>query len=315
MEIKEFLHPARASHVILPRDLPSFVKTRESSLWVAEEKLDGARYLLYMGSNSSQLRSRNWSVDGSGPVDKTENCPHLAKGYGKWDGTVLDGEIKLPGRLGETISIMGAGPEKAIARQKELGYVQYHVFDILSYCGQDTRQMPWTERQKLLLHVLREISNIHMVHVKSHPLSESVPTYNSIVSLGGEGLVLKQTNGVYGEGWTKVKKLITVDVVISGFTEGNGKYRGQVGAVKFGLFKDGSLVEVGQCSGMDDELRLDISVRKGDYDGKVMEVSGQEFTKDQRLRHPRFERMRPDKSPLECVWSDQIDVFGALIGG
>lgn len=314
MEIKEFLHPARASHVIIPRDLPMFVKTREKSLWVAEEKLDGARYLLYMGETESQLRSRNWSVDGSGPVDKSSNCPHLAKGYGPHSGTVLDGEIKLPGCLGETISIMGAGPEKAIARQNEMGYVQYHVFDILSFKGTDTRSMPWTERNKLLLHVLSEISNPHMVYVSHYSLSDSVSAYNTIVGSGGEGLVLKQTNGVYGEGWTKVKKLITLDVVVTGFTEGNGKYRGQVGAVKFGLFKDGGLVEVGQCSGMDDDLRLEISRSKEKFEGKVIEVSGQEFTKDMRLRHPRFERPRPDKNPSDCVWSEQISQLGALIG-
>ena len=29
-----------------------------------------------------------------------------------------------------------------------------------------------------------------------------------------------------------------------------------------------------------------------------------------KMRHPRFFRMRPDKSPLECTWKDHISAGG-----
>ena len=82
-------------------------------------------------------------------------------------------------------------------------------------------------------------------------------------------------------------------------------FYGWIGAVKFGKYdKDGNLVELGECSGLTDELRKDMSENPDKYIGECMEISAMERTRDGFYRHPVFNRMRPDKNPEECVIGD-----------
>lgn len=107
-------------------------------------------------------------------------------------------------------------------------------------------------------------------------------------------------------------------------------YRGWIGAVKFGVcvpFKKLSklpeplqdakikhlregyhIVEIGQTSGMSDEIRKMLSENRDKYMFKVIEVQANGITSFETgaLRHPRFVRMRPDKSPEQCTWEAHI---------
>lgn len=66
------------------------------------------------------------------------------------------------------------------------------------------------------------------------------------------------------------------------------------------------VLEVGECSGFDDELRAELS--HYDYVGKVIEVKCNEIFKDTgKLRHPRFLRFRDDKDPEDCTYSNHIN--------
>lgn len=68
-----------------------------------------------------------------------------------------------------------------------------------------------------------------------------------------------------------------------------------------------NVIIVGECSGFDEEMRSYASEHKDDYLGKTMEVMANEIFKDTgKLRHPRFMRMRSDKSPLQCTWADHV---------
>lgn len=97
------------------------------------------------------------------------------------------------------------------------------------------------------------------------------------------------------------------------------------------------VVEVGDCAGFDDEMRTALSFTwinkytgetcvitkdnevnnshiikshdwmKYSFIGEVIEVKANELFKDTgKMRHPRFLRMRPDKSPLYCTWKEHI---------
>lgn len=67
-------------------------------------------------------------------------------------------------------------------------------------------------------------------------------------------------------------------------------------------------LEVGECSGFDDEMRETFSRNKGDFLFTTIEVKANEIFKDTgKLRHPRFLRLRKDKSPNECTWKEHIN--------
>jgi hypothetical protein len=109
---------------------------------------------------------------------------------------------------------------------------------------------------------------------------------------GYEGLVLRQ-----GTTWLKVKPEETYDVAVTGAIEGTGKHAGRLGALET------DLGEVG--TGFSDEERQNLWLwhttgHNGIADcplaGQVIEVSCLQLTPDGKFRHPRFVRLRPDKS-------------------
>jgi ATP-dependent DNA ligase len=79
------------------------------------------------------------------------------------------------------------------------------------------------------------------------------------------------------------------------------------------------IIEVGECSGFDDETRAELTalLRQGAGEthlGRpwvksplVVEIKANEVFRDTgKLRHPRFLRMRPDAGFEKCAWADHI---------
>lgn len=74
------------------------------------------------------------------------------------------------------------------------------------------------------------------------------------------------------------------------------------------LFDDVRFVVVGECEGIDDSMRIDMSENPQKWVGSVFEVEGNEMFYDTgKLRHPRFYREREDKKYYDCTWSDHIN--------
>ena len=120
--------------------------------------------------------------------------------------------------------------------------------------------------------------------------------------------MLKRLDAEYVQGgrpannWYKAKKSSTFDCVVMGFTRGKGKYNSTIGAVVFGQFVDGNLVELGQDSGMTDHIRKQMGINPDSFIGKVVLIQGMERLKSGAIRHPRFIEMRDDKCPQDCIW-------------
>lgn len=84
-------------------------------------------------------------------------------------------------------------------------------------------------------------------------------------------------------------------------------FMGWIGAIKFGKYKNGKLIELGQTSGIEDEMKELLSDGrheiKKEYIGQVMEIGAMEqIKKSGAYRHPRFIKLRPDKNAEECIW-------------
>ena len=79
--------------------------------------------------------------------------------------------------------------------------------------------------------------------------------------------------------------------------------------IKIGVYKNGSLVEVGTIhSGISDEMKQDMSEHPGKYLGQVCSIQMMEVdSKAGTIRHGFYKHMRPDKNATDCRYED---VFG-----
>lgn len=111
-----------------------------------------------------------------------------------------------------------------------------------------------------------------------------------------EGVIVKPLNGQYEykrtASWLKMKDKQTLDLVVTGFEEGTGKYVNMLG--KLIVDYKGKAVKVG--SGLTDDQRSEIWDDPESYLDEIIEVSFHEVTPDGSLRHPVFEGFRIDKS-------------------
>ena len=124
---------------------------------------------------------------------------------------------------------------------------------------------------------------------------------------------MKDTTQPYGKGWFKVKKVVDLDVVCTGFTEGKGKYAGKIGAITFGVVNDGAFIEISQAGGMDDDTRYNMTKFQKRLIGEPMAILAQEITKTKTgysVRHPRFKQWRPDIGAADCTLEKFLEQGG-----
>jgi len=119
----------------------------------------------------------------------------------------------------------------------------------------------------------------------------------SAVDNGYEGVVLKDGNLL---NWRKLKPVQTIDLVVTGFEDGKGKYLGLTGALKCSVFTPEGYIEIASVSGMSDDERIEVSLDERSFLGKIVECRYQYLGAQGRLRHPAFIRWRDDKPVRDC---------------
>ena len=103
------------------------------------------------------------------------------------------------------------------------------------------------------------------------------------VASGYEGIVARQNYT-----WIKFVPEKTIDVVVNGFLEGNGKHKGSLGALTTPIGRVGG--------GFSDEMRDWIWEHRPWIVGKVIEVKFREMTIHGKMRWAQFVRIRTDKT-------------------
>lgn len=284
--------------------------------YAAEEKLDGARFLMFIKEDGNRFSSRHVSTKSGLFSEKTDNFPHLRNQVlSELSGTVLDGEIVTGQNVMDVMSVVGGSPSTALRYQMEHGWVKYIIFDILKYNGQSVTSEFYKDRRYLLTRIFSEYNFQNISLINSVEINKKA-FYESILKNGGEGIVLKKLTSHYGEDWIKVKRESSYDVVILGFeppeemtTKSDGSIsrsrlaeKNLIGSIKFGQYLNGVLTPLGNCSGISDEMRTTFSKNPENFLNKVMTIKAQERTESGAFRHPAFVKMRPDKNPEECIY-------------
>jgi bifunctional non-homologous end joining protein LigD len=277
--------------------------------WIYERKLDGIRCIAVRDGGRVRLHSRN-------DIEMNARYPEVAD--------ALDGR---PGRFavdGEIVAFDGEETSFAMLTRRGIESVPvfFYVFDVLWVEGQDVRPLPLRTRKRLLREVLRFDDPLRAT---AHRNEDGEAFFEEACRKGWEGIIAKRADSPYASrrsrDWLKFKCGHGQELVVGGFTEPRGT-RIELGALLVGYYEDGELRYAGKVgTGFDRPtlrdlgsrlrgLRRDASPFAEEIRERsvtwveprlVAEIGFAEWTRDGRLRHPRYLGLRDDKAASEVV--------------
>jgi bifunctional non-homologous end joining protein LigD len=287
--------------------------------WVFERKLDGVRALSTRHGAGPELWSRN-------QIRISNGYPELIEALAARGGPrfIADGEIvafdgaqtsfaKLQARIHLT------DPQRIAATGVD---VFYYLFDLLAYDGFDLTGLPLRDRKR----VLRAVFDYRdPLRYSVHRNTEGEAYYRHACERGWEGVIAKRADSRYRSGrstdWLKFKCVREQEFVVGGFTDPQ-RSRVGLGAVLVGYYQQGKLRYAGKVgTGYDNATLRALRTRlealtqpqspfadpvreRGAHWTRpelVVQIGFSEWTREGRLRHPRYLGLREDKSPTEVV--------------
>jgi len=280
--------------------------------WIFERKLDGIRCIAIRDGSGVSLMSRT-------ARRMNDQFPEIAEALEREPGRdfVLDGEL-VAFRDGVTSF------ELLQQRHRRRVPVLYYVFDMPRLDGEDLRPLPLRERKARLRRALRSGGPIRFNPHRNGEHGEEL--FREACRKGLEGVIAKRADSPYtgkrSRDWLKLKCHAEQELVIGGFTAPKGA-RTDFGALLVGYNENGALRYAGKVgTGFDHALlsELGAKLRELETDRSpfppfkpvppgthwvrpelVGQIGFSEWTRDGRLRHPRFLGLREDKPAREVV--------------
>ena len=307
--------------------------------WVFEPKWDGIRAIAVCGEETHLISRNNHDV--------TVAYPELHRLHDRVVAldAMLDGEIvafdegvpsfqKLQQR-------MHLRDEPRIEQMSKQVPVVFIVFDLLYIDGMDLTGEPLEERRRRLEELLVPSER---VQISPTTPGDGVALFRAAAQQGLEGIMAKRLSSPYRPGarsrdWLKVKVVFDADVVIVGWTQGEGRRAGTLGSLVMAVYDGDSLRYVGNVgTGFDRSSLDDAYVRLNRLEeadspfppevrrsrpelraahwvepSLVARVEHRQLTSAGRLRAPSFQGFREDKDPRQCTW-DQLVAEAATTG-
>lgn len=264
-------------------------------------KLDGIRCVAIKQNGVVQFFTRQGQ-----PIDDLVDIEdELTRNFP--DNFVYDGELLLKNPLGLPSDDLFRATQKVVRRDGIKKDLEFHVFDGLPIDEfmEGKSKLTYEQRRSELDSGIFSTSHEHVHYLPILYVGEDKTVISDIlaevVSLGHEGLMINTAKGHYvtkrSDTLLKVKEMHTIDLKVIGFEEGNGKFKGTLGALIVSY--KGYEVKVG--SGFTDEDRNIIwNTMLDDIVGTIVEVQYFEESTNQdggiSLRFPVFVRIRDDKT-------------------
>jgi bifunctional non-homologous end joining protein LigD len=297
---------------------------RDERKWGFEVKWDGIRTVAFLDHGHITLQGRNFT-------DFTSRYPEvreLARELGA-RRLILDGEVVAFDDEGRPSferlqSRMNLASDSAVRRRVKDTPVTYVIFDVLYLDGHSTFPLAYEQRREVLEAL--ELQGPAW-RTPAYHRGEGTALLAATRELGIEGVVAKRLDSTYLPGqrnssWLKVKNVDEQDVVIGGWTPGEGGRAQSLGALAVGVYEDGKLAYAGKVgTGFTEKtlallqrqlepLRRDGSPFEGRQPPKgtvfveprlVARVELREWTRTGTMRAPSFKGLRDDIDPQDCV--------------
>ena len=258
--------------------------------WLYERKFDGIRLLAFKRGRTVELFSRNRLL---------QHLPSVSAAVAKLPvkDAILDGELAWDGES------------------------RYDVFDVLWLNGKNVTNLPLEDRRALLK------SLPFTAPMKRVELVRDDNPWQRARREGWEGVIAKRKGSSYehrrSKQWLKLKVECSQELLVGGFTDPQGSRVG-FGALLVGYNEKDEFVFAGKLgTGFDTKLLLDLRKRLDALEiGKspftqaiglprlrahwvrpkiVVQVSFTEWTRHNKLRHPRLVGVRLDKAAKDVV--------------
>jgi DNA ligase D-like protein (predicted ligase) len=281
--------------------------------WIFERKLDGVRCLAHRdGGGAIRLFSRTDRAMGG-------DYPELVRALEAepCQDFVVDGEVVA-------FDARGIPSFSRLQRRgRERVAVFLYLFDVLRLEGEDVRELPLRERKARLRRTLRFEGPVRYT---PHRNQHGEQMYREACRKGLEGVMAKRADSPYratrSTDWRKLKCHAEQELVIGGYTAPQGS-RTDFGALLVGYQEGGELRYAGKVgTGFDHATLRELGERlhrlerddppfvdvhpipRGTHwvePELVAQIGFSEWTRDGRLRHPRFLGLRTDKPAREVV--------------
>lgn len=190
--------------------------------WAYEIKWDGYRTLAFVDQGAVRLQSTNLH-------DVTATYPELhdLPGGVHAGSAVLDGEL---------VVLDDDGQPRFELMQRHQRQAVFHVFDVLRVDNHDTIGLPYEDRRQLLTQLVEAGDNWL---VPTHRIGGGDELLAVTGVHGLEGVMAKRLGSTYVPGkrspnWRKIKHRRRIDVVIGGFTSGEGNRASTFGSLLVG---------------------------------------------------------------------------------
>jgi bifunctional non-homologous end joining protein LigD len=276
--------------------------------WIFEIKWDGYRAIAELNKSDVKLYSRNGN-------QFNKAYPEISEALAKLNlQAVIDGEIIVMDESGKpNFQLL-----QHYAEDRSFP-IFYYVFDLLKLADESLLHLPLLERKRRLRKLLKEND---IIKYSDHIEKQGKAMFTLIGKQQMEGIIAKKSDSPYLPGkrsanWLKIKHHKSLDAIICGFTRPAGT-RKYFGALVLGIKQGQNLHYIGHTgSGFTDALLKEIAeqlqplitsespfVEPVDTNAPVTwvrpvlvcEVKYGEKTRDGKLRHPIFLRLRDDKT-------------------
>jgi bifunctional non-homologous end joining protein LigD len=282
--------------------------------WIFERKLDGIRCLAIRDASGVQLMSRTGRR-------MNQEYPRLVEALEREpsEDFIADGEIVA---FENGITSFSRLQQRA----RERVPVFLYLFDLPRHEGEDLRELPLRTRKARLRRALKFGGPLRFNPHRNGEYGEQL--YRDACERGLEGVIAKRADSPYLSGgrsrdWLKLKCHAEQELVIGGYSAPKGS-RTEFGALLVGYYDErGGLRYAGKVgTGFDQHTLRELGQRMRELAQDespfepfkpippgthwvrpelVAQIGFAEWTRDGRLRHPRYLGLRDDKPAREVV--------------